>query len=241
MTEKALKLSTMQLSEVYSAMWREFVDLHKQVTVNPHGLDQAVIERLRLKRTTTGEVCDMIEEMQPDLVTTIECYLTARAEAKIEADHGLIFATTRHGSSFVMPAFPNAEKPYDLSKLAPFAFPVPSSFRSRPSNEVLEIAELAIGLHGKNFATLTQDELKRFQLVRQFGSKFGLMVNVEVLDDCEAIQDEITAASPSQLEEIYRKLRTQIAVRWFAIDTTLDMQSIIESMEVHRGGQHSSG
>lgn len=224
MTEHILKLSPAQLYEVYSAMWREFVALHKQATANPNGLAKAVIERVRLSRTATAQVCDMIEAMQPDFVTTDERYLTARAQAKIEADHGVIFAATRNGTSFVMPEFPNAGTPYDLSKIAPFALPVPPSFRSRPSNEVLEVAELAIGLHGKDFAMLTEDELKRFQLLRKIGRKFGLMVSVEVLDDSDDLQAEITAASPAQQEEIYRRLRTQIAVRWFAIDNESSAQ-----------------
>jgi hypothetical protein len=218
MSEHIFKLSTEQLHEVYSALWREFVTLHKQATINPNGLAKAVIERVRQSRTTTAQVCDMIEAMRPDLVTTDESYLSARAHAQIEADHGVIFAATRNGASFVMPEFPNAGKPYDLSKIAPFAFPMPLSFESRPSNEVLEAAELGIGLHGKDFAMLTEDELKRFQLLRKIGRKFGLRVSVEVLDDSDDIQAEIAAASPSQQEEIYRRLRTQIDVRWFAID-----------------------
>lgn len=218
MSEQMLKLTAEQLYEVYNATWREFVSLHKQAAINPHGLDKAVIERVRQSRTATAQVCDIIEAMRPDLVTTDERYLEARAQVKIEADHGVIFATTRNGASFVMAEFPNAGKPYDLSKIAPFAFPVPSSFESRPRNEVLEVVELAIGLHGKDFAMLTEDELKRFRLLREIGRKFGLMLGVEVLDDSDEIQAEIAAASPARQEEIYRRLRTEIAVRWFAID-----------------------
>ena len=218
MTEQLLKLSTEQLYEVYSAMWREFVTLHKQATINPYRVSKAVIERVRQSRTATAQVCDMIEAMRPDLVTTDEHYLAARAQAQIEAVHGVIFAATRNGASFVMPEFPNAGKPYDLSKIAPFAVPVPPSFESRPSNEVLEVVELAIGLHGKDFAMLTEGELKRFQLLREIGRKFGLLVSVEVLDDCDDLQAEIATASPSQQEEIFRRLRTEIAVRWFAIE-----------------------
>ncbi|WP_427047109.1 hypothetical protein [Halomonas casei] len=38
MSEHLLKLSTDQLYEVYSVMWREFVALHRQATINPYQL-----------------------------------------------------------------------------------------------------------------------------------------------------------------------------------------------------------
>lgn len=212
-----MKLTAEQLYEVYNATWREFVALHKQATINPNGVCNAVIERVRQSRSDTAQVCDMIEAMRPDFRASDERYLSARAEAKIEADHGVIFAATRNGTSFVMPDFSRAVKPYDWSKIAPFAFPVPPSFTSRPSNQVLEVVELAIDLHGKDFAMLTEDELKRFRLLRSIGKKSGLIVSVEVLDDSEDIQSEITAASPTRQEEIYRRLRTQIAINWFPI------------------------
>lgn len=218
MTEHILKLSPAQLHEVYSTMWREFVNLHKQVTINPHGMHKAVIKRVRLSRADTAQVCDMIEAMQPDFATTDERYLAARAQAKIEADHGVIFATTRHGSSFVMLESPSDGTPHDLSKIAPLAFPVPTSFGSRPSNKVLEVAELAIGLHGKEFAMLTEDELKRFQLLREIGGEYGVTISVAVLDASDQVQAELAAASPAHQEEIYRRLLTEITVDWFAID-----------------------
>lgn len=214
MTVHVLTLTDDQLYEVYHVAWREFVDLHKHAAMNPSGLSKHVIKRLRHSRTAIGQVCDMIEAMKPDWATTDERYSTARAQAKIEAEHGVIFATTRNGTSFVMAEFPNAGKPYDLSQIAPFAFPVPSSFESRPSTDVLEVAELAIGLHGKDFAMLTEDELRRFRLLRKIGRKFGLMVSVEVMHDSDDIQAELAAASPLQQEEIYRRQRTEVAVSW---------------------------
>ncbi|EMF7039443.1 hypothetical protein V4E04_004306 [Salmonella enterica] len=80
--------------------------------------------------------------------------------------------------------------------------------------KISEVAELAAGLHGKDFAMLTPDELKRFQLLRKIGRKYGLIVTVDVLHDDEIIQAELAAASPEQQEEIYRRLRTEIAVQW---------------------------
>lgn len=218
MNENILTLSVEQLNEVYKAMWREFVALHKQATINPYGLSTDVIKRIRKSRLATGQVCEMIEAMQPNWMPTDERYLAARTQAQIEVDHDLLLAVTKHGAWFVMPQFPNARKPSDLSTIAPFAFPVPASFRSRPSNAVLEVVELSIGLHGKDFATLSVDELKRFRLLRKIGRKYGLLIDVEIWDDNEDLQAEITAASLAQQEEIYRRLRTEIAVRWFAIE-----------------------
>lgn len=214
-----LNLNHDQLHEVYNAMWREFVALHDTATINRHGLAKAVIERVRHSRTAAGQVCDMIEAIWPELATTDDRYRAARAQAKIEADHGVIFAATRNGASFVMPEFPDAGKRYDLSKIAPFAIPVPASFGSRPRNDVLEVAELAVGLHGKDFAMLTEDELKRFRLIRDEGRKFGLIVTVEIIHDDEIIQAELAAASRGRQEEIYRSVRTEISVRWVVIDS----------------------
>ncbi|HCR3985105.1 TPA: hypothetical protein OOF39_004603 [Kluyvera ascorbata] len=217
MTKHALSLTQDQLHEVYNAMWREFVALHDTATINRHGLAKAVIERVRHSRMATGQVCDMIEAIWPELATTDDRYRAARAQAKIEADHGVIFATTRNGASFVMPEFPDSGKRYDLRKIAPFAIPVPASFGSRPRNDVLEVAELAAGLHGKDFAMLTEDELKRFRLLRKIGRKFGLSVTVEIIHDDETIQAELAAASPDQQEEIYRRKQTEVAVQWEAM------------------------
>lgn len=218
-TKHALHLNHDQLHEVYNAMWREFVALHDTATINRHGLAKAVIERVRHSRTAAGQVCDMIESIWPELATTDDRYRAARAQAKIEADHGVIFAATRNGTSFVMPEFPDAGKRYDLSKIAPFAIPVPASFGSRPRNDALEIAELAVGLHGKDFAMLTEDELKRFRLIRDEGRKFGLIVTVEIIHGDDIIQAELAAASRHQQEEIYRSVRTEISVRWAVIDS----------------------
>ncbi|MDP5168536.1 hypothetical protein [Pseudomonas syringae] len=221
MTEHILKLTTEQLYEIYSAMWQQFVAQHNEATANPHGMSEAVLKRVRLCRTATGQVCDMIEAMQPDFVTSQERYLVARAQAKIEADHGVIFAATRHGSSFVMvPEFPGAHLPFDLSKISPDTVVIPASFSSRPSNDVLEVVELAAGLNGKEIAMLTDDQLQRFQLLRKIGRKYGVEVSVEVLDGSDVVQAEIAAASPDEQEQIYRRLRTKIVVRtWVATDT----------------------
>lgn len=78
--------------------------------------------------------------------------------------------------------------------------------------------EQIIGLHGKDFAMLTESDLKCFRLLRDQGRKFGLIVSVEVMHDSENIQAELAAVSPAQQEEIYRRLRTQVQVRWFATD-----------------------
>lgn len=221
MTEHILTLSADQLYEVYNASWREFVALHEQATINRCGASSSVLKRVRQSRAAIGQVCDMIEAMQPVWATGDDRYSTARAQAKIEVEHGVMFASTRHGASFVMPDFFSSEsdKPYDLSKIAPFATAVPPSFRTRPTNDVLEVVELSVGLHGKDFAMLSEDELKRFRLLRQVGRKYGLLVSVEVMNDGDDIQDELAAASPEQQEEIYRRLTTQIAVRWFALDS----------------------
>ncbi|NIE78374.1 hypothetical protein F3J45_28510 [Pantoea sp. Ap-967] len=221
MTEHTLTLTNDQLYEVYCAAWREFVALHKQATVNSSGVSNHVLKRVRHSRTAIGQVCDMIETLLPAFKTNAEAYTTARAQAKIEVEYGVMFASTRNGRSFVMPDFfgTGDVKRYDLSKIAPFATVVPPSFRSRPSNEILEVAELAEGLHGKNFAMLSEDELMRFRHLRQFGRKYGLLVSVEVMNDGDDIQDELAAASPELQEEIYRRLTTQVAVRWFALDS----------------------
>ena len=83
--------------------------------------------------------------------------------------------------------------------------------------KISEVAELAAGLHGKDFAMLTEDELKRFRLLRKIGRKFGLSVTVEIIHDDEIIQAELAAASPDQQEEIYRRKQTEVAVQWRAM------------------------
>lgn len=103
MTEHVLTLTTAQLYEVYNAVWREFLTLHTQATTNPNGVPRAVIERVRESRESIGHVCTMIEVIAPDMATTDERYTTARAQAKTESEHGVRFAPTRCGASFVQP------------------------------------------------------------------------------------------------------------------------------------------
>ncbi len=79
--KSVLTLTDDQLYEVYRAVWREFVELHRHATTNPNGVHEAVIERVRLSRTAIGEVCDMIEAVKPHMATTDERYTTARAQA----------------------------------------------------------------------------------------------------------------------------------------------------------------
>ncbi|EKS6356655.1 hypothetical protein QCC73_004657 [Enterobacter hormaechei] len=109
-------------------------------------------------------------------------------------------------------------KPYDLAQLATFPIVPIGTSGPRSDAEYLRIAQLADGLNGKDFAMLTEDELQRFRCLQREGRKFGLTAWVEVLNDDEIIQAELAAASPAQREEIYRRLRTEVGVRWFALD-----------------------
>ena len=76
-----------------------------------------------------------------------------------------------------------------------------------------EAMHTSTDLHGRDFATLTELELNCFRVLRTDSRKFGLIVSVEVMDDSEDIQAELATASPSQQEDIYRQLSTQISVR----------------------------
>lgn len=114
---------------------------------------------------------------------------------------------------------PRQDLVYDLDKLDPVALmmALPHS-GPRSDAAYLRIAQLADGLNGKDFAMLTEDELHRFRCLQREGRKFGLTAWVEVLNDDEAIQEQLAAASPAQREDIYRSLRTEVGVRWLAID-----------------------
>ncbi|HGC8066999.1 TPA: hypothetical protein ACI1IR_004359 [Yersinia enterocolitica] len=81
-------------------------------------------------------------------------------------------------------------------------------------SSVPRVSEWAFALHGRDFATLSELELNQFRALRAAGRKFGIMVSVEVMHDSDDIQAELAAASPAQQEEIYRRLSTQISVRW---------------------------
>jgi hypothetical protein len=87
-----------------------------------------------------------------------------------------------------------------------------------PDAHYHRVSEWALALNGRDFATLSQLELNQFRALRAAGSKFGLLVSVEVIHDDEIIQAELAAASPEQKEEIYRRLKTEIAVRWAVLD-----------------------
>nr|AGH89375.1 hypothetical protein [uncultured bacterium] len=111
-------------------------------------------------------------------------------------------------------------KPFDLSRLDPFtSIVLTRPMGPRPDADYFRIAQLADGLNGKEFAMLTDDELQRFRQLQREGRKFGLCVWVEVLNDGDDVQAELAAASWEQKEAIYRRLRTQIAVRWAVIDS----------------------
>lgn len=75
-------------------------------------------------------------------------------------------------------------------------------------------SDAAFKLHGRDFATLDALELNLFRALRATGRKFGIVVSVEVIHDDENIQAALAAASPEQQEEIYRQLRTEVAVQW---------------------------
>lgn len=72
----------------------------------------------------------------------------------------------------------------------------------------------AFKLNGRDFATLTDLELNLFRALRATGRKLGIVVSVDVINDDEDIQAALAAASPTQQEEIYRRVRTEINVRW---------------------------
>lgn len=87
-----------------------------------------------------------------------------------------------------------------------------------PDSYYQGVSSWAMALNGRDFAALSQLELNQFRVLRAAGSNFGLMVDVDVIHDDEIIQAELAAASPEQQEEIYRRLKTEIAVRWAVID-----------------------
>lgn len=72
----------------------------------------------------------------------------------------------------------------------------------------------AFALNGRDFATLNDLELNLFRALRDGGRKLGIVAWVEVINDDENIQAELAAASAEQQEEIYRQLRTEVAVQW---------------------------
>lgn len=88
----------------------------------------------------------------------------------------------------------------------------------RPDSYYQSLSETALDLKGRDFAMLNDTELKRFRALRTEGRKIGWIVSVEVMNDSEVIQAELAAASPSQQEDIYRRLSTQISVRLATID-----------------------
>lgn len=114
------------------------------------------------------------------------------------------------------------DKPYPLKldgKLFGHAVIVGvGSAGAMPDSYYQGVSSWALALNGRDFATLSQLELNQFRALRAAGSKFGLMVGVEVIHDDEIIQAELAAASPEKQEEIYRRLKTEIAVRWAVID-----------------------
>lgn len=89
-----------------------------------------------------------------------------------------------------------------------------------PDAHYQSVSAWAFNLHGRDFATLSQLELNQFRALRAAGRKFGLIVSIEVMHDSDEIQAELAAASPEQQEEIYRRLSTQVSVRWAMLDKT---------------------
>lgn len=73
--------------------------------------------------------------------------------------------------------------------------------------------ELALELHGREFAMLSNEELDLFRVVRDTGRKFGLVATVEVMNDSDKIQAELAASSQQGQEDIYRRERTQVAIQ----------------------------
>lgn len=73
--------------------------------------------------------------------------------------------------------------------------------------------ELALELHGREFAMLSNEELDLFRVVRDTGRKFGLLATVEVMNDSDKIQAELAASSQQGQEDIYRRERTQVAIQ----------------------------
>jgi len=73
--------------------------------------------------------------------------------------------------------------------------------------------ELALELHGREFAMLSNEELQLFRVVRDTGRKFGLVATVEVMNDSDKIQAELAASSQQGQEDIYRRERTQVAIQ----------------------------
>lgn len=87
-----------------------------------------------------------------------------------------------------------------------------------PDSHYQRVSTWALALNGRDFASLTPLELNEFRALRAVGRKFGLVVDVEVIHDDEIIQAELAAASPEQQEDIYRRLKTEISVRWAMLD-----------------------
>ncbi len=75
-------------------------------------------------------------------------------------------------------------------------------------------------LNGRDFATLTPDELELFKRFRAEGRKHGLWVGLVLLEDdsnkAAAIWLEMEGLSLDQKDEIYRRNRTRIEVRGMA-------------------------
>lgn len=89
---------------------------------------------------------------------------------------------------------------------------------SMPDSHSQRVSTWALALNGRDFASLTPLELNQFRALRAVGRKFGLVVDVEVIHDDEIIQAELAAASPEQQEDIYRRLKTEVSVRWAMLD-----------------------
>lgn len=159
-----------------------------------------------------------------ELATRIKAYLEADSDAETEApatganSHPLfnLPANVISPNGFISP---NGDvKPYTLGEMATGHMVIVGN-PPKPDSHYQSLSESFFALNKRDFASLSQLEVMRFWALKHAGSRFGLMVDVCVIDDSEDIQASLVGASPEQQEEIYRSVRTEINVRWAMLDS----------------------
>lgn len=104
-------------------------------------------------------------------------------------------------------------------------------------NSPQKAIEIALALNGREFAMLTELELRLYRFFRDHGRKYGITVDVEVTNSCDQIEDEIKAASRSQQEDIYRRERTQIGVGFAGSAHRWGLGSVTEVADPHHAAE----
>lgn len=158
------------------------------------------------------------------LVTRIKACLEVDSDAETEApaaepnSHPLfkIPAGVISPNGFISPG--GDVRHYTLEEIAKFQ-PVILGHNPKPDSYYQSLTESYLALNKRDFASLSELEVMRFWALKHAGGRFGLMIDVCVIDDSDDIQTALADASPQQQAEIYRSVRTEITVRWAMLDS----------------------